>query len=183
MNEQFNEPLLSDPCIRKNVAYAAALSERMLPNYLMFGELVGFSSAASIRSIMDLVWEWIYIKNAKIDFEKQLAKLEAITPDPGEFDLYGVYPALNCCVALSTTIDLIGGGSEDMLDEVVQVSRDTINSFIEASGIDNGSSLLQEEANFKELVVHTLNSSDGVPVSLKELARNQGVSNLGISLV
>lgn len=182
MNNQSSEPSLSEPSVRKNVAYAAALCERMLPNYGMFCELVGFAGAGEIRSIMDLVWEWIYIKNAKIDFDKQQDKLEAITPDPKEFDLYGVYPALNCCVALTATIDLIRGESSDMLDEVVQVSLDTINSFIEASGVESADSLMQEERGFKEAVVHCLNGIEEVPCSLKDLARNQGVSNLGISL-
>lgn len=173
---------LNAPSVQKNVAYAAALCERMLPNYGMFCELVGFAGMREIRNIMDLVWEWVYVKNARIDFDKQLDKLELITPLPDDFDLYGVYPALNCCVALTTTIDLIRGESSDMLNEVIQVSQDTISSFITASGIENGSSLLQEEQSFKEEVLRCLNEDKDVPAELKELARNQGVSNLGISL-
>lgn len=167
---------------RKTVAFAAALCERMLPNYSLFCEVVGFSGGPEIKKVMDLVWEWVYVKNAKIDFEKQLEKLEIVTPDPSEFDMYGVYPALNCCVALATTIHLICGDSLDLLSEVIAVSQGTISSFIDAGGIENGTPLMEEELLFKEAVMEILNSGDTVSPELRMLAKNEGVSNLGISL-
>ena len=167
---------------RPVVAYAAALCERMLPNYQLFCESVNFSGFAEMRSILDLVWEWLYSSNARIDFEKQSAKLDAITPDPLEFDLYGVYPALDCCVAVSATLDLIQGESLDLVDEVSRISEETIRAFIEVSGTQMGQDLLEDDHNFKAAIVELLGTSGDVSNELKQLAKGHGVSNIGISL-
>lgn len=49
----------------------------------------------------DLVWEVLTVKDAKINFDSQLEKFEEAIPSADDYDLYGVYPAIDACVALS----------------------------------------------------------------------------------
>jgi uncharacterized protein YjaG (DUF416 family) len=39
-------------------------------------------------------------KDSKVNFDNQLEKLEEIIPSADDFDMYGVYPAIDACIAL-----------------------------------------------------------------------------------
>jgi len=43
----------------QQIAFAAALLERMLPNYQMFSEAADFGDAKILRNQIDLVWQWL----------------------------------------------------------------------------------------------------------------------------
>ena len=79
----------------QQVAFCAALLERMLPNYQMFAEHAEFGDYKVLRNQLDLIWQWLD-KNSrcKINYDAQIAKLEEQVPDPDAFDFFGVFPAL-----------------------------------------------------------------------------------------
>ena len=53
------------------------------------------------QNILNLVWEHLTVKGAKINFDNQLEKLENIIPDVNEYEFFGVLPAQEACEALS----------------------------------------------------------------------------------
>lgn len=85
----------------QNYTFMACLCERMYPNYHQFCTKTGFGDPLLYRRILDLVWEALTVQGAKVNFDSQLEKLEEGIPVADDFDLYGVYPAIDACVALS----------------------------------------------------------------------------------
>ena len=87
---------------RQHLTFMASLCERMYPNYQMFCKQTEFGDPAVYRRILDLVWETLVVKDAKVNFDSQLEKLEEAIPSAEDYDLYGVYPAIDACIALGT---------------------------------------------------------------------------------
>ncbi|WP_338061214.1 DUF416 family protein [Kushneria phosphatilytica] len=56
---------------RPGLAFMAALCERLLPNHLLYVELTGDGDAKGLRAVMDLIWEALAVRDARIDFERQ----------------------------------------------------------------------------------------------------------------
>lgn len=88
----------------QHVTFMACLCERMYPNYAMFCKQTEFGDGLLYRRILDLIWETLTVKDAKVNFDSQLEKLEEAIPAADDFDMYGVYPAIDACVALSELI-------------------------------------------------------------------------------
>ena len=144
------------------IAFSAALLERMLPNYHMFSDAADFGNAKILRNQLDIIWQWLdNNKTVKINAEAQLLKLEAETPDPEAFDFFGVFPALDACMALTALWQLMqskpvkkGKVPEADLEDVKSISRLSHNSvsyYIELLLIDEmGDNIAEgtdEEAN------------------------------------
>lgn len=138
------------------IAFSAALLERMLPNYQMFSEAADFGNAKVLRNQLDIIWQWLDNSNTvKINSEAQLLKLEAETPDPELFDSFGVFPALDTCMAFSALWQLMQikpskkpKASEIDVDDIQSISRLSHNSvsyYVEL--------LLLEESTDEELVI------------------------------
>ncbi|CAQ82495.1 MULTISPECIES: YjaG family protein [Photorhabdus] len=88
----------------QHLTFMASLCERMYPNYQMFCCQTGFAEPVLYRRILDLVWEILVVKDAKVNFDNQLEKLEQIIPSADDYDIYGVYPAIDACIALGEII-------------------------------------------------------------------------------
>ncbi|ALO33403.1 hypothetical protein CMT41_00740 [Colwellia sp. MT41] len=120
----------------QQIAFSAALLERMLPNYKMFSEAVDFGDAKILRNQLDIIWQWLANRNTvKINIDAQLLKLEAEIPDPEAFDSFGVFPALDACMALTALWQLMQSKplkksivSEVDLDDIKSISRLSHNS-------------------------------------------------------
>lgn len=118
------------------IAFSAALLERMLPNYQMFSEAADFGNAKVLRNQLDIIWQWLdNSSTVKINSDAQLLKLETETPNPEEFDSFGVFPALDACMALSALWQLMQVKpmkkpkiSEIEIDDVQSISRLSHNS-------------------------------------------------------
>ena len=118
------------------VTFAAALLERMLPNYQMFSEAANFGEAKILRNQLDIIWQWLADSRAvKINTDAQLTKLVPQTPDPEAFDFFGVFPALDACMGLTTLWQLMQvkpakkGKTDPLeLEDIQSISRLSHNS-------------------------------------------------------
>ncbi|OQP30080.1 MULTISPECIES: YjaG family protein [Pantoea] len=110
----------------QHLTFMACLCERMFPNYWAFCQQTEFADASLYRRILDLVWESLTVKDAKINFDSQLEKLEAAIPDGEAFDVYGVYPAIDACVALSEALHAMLSG--ETLEHAIEVSKTSITT-------------------------------------------------------
>src|SRR5690625_3143012 len=61
-------------------AFMAALCERLLPNYALYAQMAESGNPAALRAILDLVWERLSVREARIDFERQAEKLAELEP-------------------------------------------------------------------------------------------------------
>ena len=53
----------------QHVTFMACLCERMYPNYAAFCKETGFGDGHIYRRILDLIWETLTVKDAKVNFD------------------------------------------------------------------------------------------------------------------
>jgi uncharacterized protein YjaG (DUF416 family) len=191
------EPQLRSLDHSKLAAYCAALTERQFSNFVLFSKLVEFGNATQLETILDGVWQSLVPGGAKMNFEVQLDKVEANMPNLEEYEMYGASPALDAVVSLYSTLVCILEADVDEAIAVGNVSRECVAMFIELSEGDDQMSdeeiirlisnhdLMIQEDEFHEEVVERLKSAKTIDkaliTDLRELAHNQGFSNIGIS--
>jgi len=98
----------------------------MYPNYAIFCQQTAYGDAHLYRRILDLIWETLTVKDAKVNFDSQLDKLEEAIPAADDYDIYGVYPAIDACVALSELVHSRLSG--ETLEHAIEVSKESITS-------------------------------------------------------
>jgi uncharacterized protein YjaG (DUF416 family) len=195
---------MSDPRVDKEfydlkdwqlAAYCAAMSERMFPNFALFSRLMEFGDTNKMRQILDAVWDHLNNTGAKMNFEVQLDKVEANMPNIEEFDMYGASPALDAIVSLYSTLNTVLSADAGEVLNVSNMSREAVATFIEMNADDqisddelvryiNTHELMQQEDDFHADIIEIV--QDDLPrrealAELRELAHNDGYSNLGIS--
>ncbi|QQO62831.1 YjaG family protein [Providencia manganoxydans] len=178
----------------QHVTFMACLCERMYPNYQMFCQQSGFADTKAFRSILDLVWETLVIKDSKVNFDSQLEKLEEIIPSADDFDIYGVYPAIDACIALGEVIHSKLSG--ETLSHAIAVSEASIRTVAMLEMTQAGKEMSEEE--LKELssieeewdiqweIFRLLAACEERDLELikglKSDLREAGVSNIGITI-
>ena len=185
----------------QQVAFAGAILERMLPNYQMFSESSQFGDYPLLRNQLDLVWQWLDKNNQiKININAQLTKLEEQTPDPEAFDSFGVFPALDVCMAMMSLWQLMQSNGQDKSHEDIKsVSRLSLNSvsyYVELLLLDEGMSEIKAtDINAHPLTIWEKETQNELFDFLqfaaqskrscqlaKEMVLSEGLSNLGIEI-
>ncbi|GHB11391.1 YjaG family protein [Modicisalibacter luteus] len=180
---------------RQRLAFMAALCERLLPNYTLYAQMTGQGEPQGLRVVLDLVWEALLVREARIDFARQAEKLAELEP-PSDDDSFGARRAVETVVALSALLDALQGEAEEAPQEVSQVSRNGVQAFIEMTeGSDEDDAernaerirqhpLMDVEFDFQLAVLERVEDELGRDdlKSLRRFGRNGGVSNLGLSL-
>ncbi|AVF36769.1 YjaG family protein [Rahnella sikkimica] len=127
----------------QHVTFMASLCERMYPNYQAFCLETGFGEAQVYRRILDLIWETLVVKDAKVNFDSQLEKLEEAVPSSDDYDIYGVYPAIDACIALGELIHSRLSG--ETLSHAVAVSEASIRTVAMLEMTQAGKEMTDEE--------------------------------------
>lgn len=179
----------------QHITFMAALVERMYPNYAAFCQQTEFAEPQAFRQLLDAVWEVLTVKNAKINFERQLEKLEELIPTTEEFDIYLVYPAIDACVSMSTLIHTLLD-RDLLLESVLKVSQQSVASVAQLEEAQTGVEVTNENQKEIESVCAEWDMQWAIFRALKEAEerdvemirgirnelREEGVSNLGLSL-
>ncbi|UUM30451.1 YjaG family protein [Vibrio japonicus] len=179
----------------KQITFMACLCERMYPNYAMFCESTEFAEARIYKDILDSVWELLTVKNAKVNFERQLEKLEEIIPSSEDFEFYGVYPAIDACVGLST---LLHGllDRDDLFESMQKVSQQSVVTVAQLEEAQSGEEITNHNQKDNEAVCaewdvqwaifRPLKDAEERDIDLikdlREELREEGVSNIGVSV-
>ena len=177
----------------QHLTFMAALCERMAPNFKLFCQMNEFSAEAkTYQNILNLVWEYLTVKDAKINFENQLEKLETIIPDVNDYESFGVVPALDACQALAEILHaIIAGETLERAVEMSLISLGTVTSLLETeTGRDWSESELKEsediqaELDVQWQVYRLLKECEKRDIELildlKNEIRAEGISNIGI---
>ncbi|WP_406665037.1 YjaG family protein [Gallaecimonas sp. GXIMD1310] len=185
------KPLSTLPLLAQR-AFAAALAQRMLPNFLLFAEITDQPEAGlAVKSALDTVWEKLLNPKAKISFEKQQLKLAELEPEPEQYDFFGAYPALDSYLAVMTILAAMQDKDEQPALDISRLSRGSVQFFLNTQAeqaLDYAQldqlELWQQERDFQDALLAAV-SEPLTPEQLKavqQLGRNEGVSNLGIAL-
>ncbi|HHV6878064.1 YjaG family protein [Haemophilus influenzae] len=177
----------------QHLTFMAALCERMTPNFKLFCQMNELSvEAKTYQNILNLVWEYLTIKEVKINFENQLEKLESIIPDVNDYESFGVVPALDACQALAEILHaIIAGETLERAVEISLISLGTIRALLETeTGRDWSESELKEnediqtELDVQWQVYRLLKECEKRDIelilALKNEIRTEGISNIGI---
>ncbi|HII3848307.1 TPA: YjaG family protein [Pasteurella multocida] len=177
----------------QHITFMACLCERMLPNFQLFCQVVEQEENGKLyQNILNLVWEHLTVKGAKINFENQLEKLENIIPDLNEHQFYGALPAADACEALSELLHtLIAGSNLEQAIKISQLSLQTVATFLEQQAEQalsekalKESEEIQQELDLQWLIYRTLNACEkrdiALILDLKNELRSTGISNIGI---
>lgn len=183
----------------RRTAFMAALTERLLPNAGFYAEANGTASALDttreLRKLLDLVWEQLRVRDAKIDFSLQAEKVTAFEPDE-EDDSFGARRALEAVMALTACIDVLISEEPEAALKVSRLSTDGVRALIDlqaGEGIEQEAleamirehPLMIDERDFQDAVLESVEApqlSRDDWRALKQLGRNEDVSNLGLSL-
>ena len=165
----------------------------MYPNFQMFCHVAEQEENAKLyQNILNLVWEHLTVKGAKINFDNQLEKLENIIPDVNEYEFFGVLPAQEACEALSELLhSIIAGSTLEQAIRISQISLGTVASYLEMqnerelSEVElKNSEEIQEELDVQWQIYRLLNECEerDIPLilDLKNEIRSAGISNIGI---
>lgn len=181
---------------RQQSILSLLLLERMKPNYQLFVQVTEFPQPYELENLMQSLWDRTLVKGAKVNLSAMENKLEELTPDEHDFDMYGVYPAIYFCTAMLTYI--AGEASEDELDPVAvaKISQGCIVHLIEYQAgeeeLDNATirehELMQAETELLSSVIDWLESAklgkDAKQIQQQafDVAFADPVTNIGIEL-
>ena len=179
----------------QHLTFMVCLCERMYPNYHLFCEITEQPQNAKVyHNILNLVWEYLTVKEANINFENQLEKLENIIPDVNDYDFYGVVPALDACEGLAEVLHtIIAGASLEQAVKVSQLSLGTVAGYLETeydrtlSEVElKESDLIQQELDVQWQLYRALKEAERHDVELisdlKNALREEAVSNICIKI-
>lgn len=175
-------------------AFMACLCERMYPNYVLFCQQTNFAEPKKFKQILDLVWESLIVKEAKINFDLQLEKLEEQIPSLEDFDYYSVYSAVDACKALSEILHAYLSG--ETLESAIEVSKISLNTVAGVEMTEQNRQMTEDELKLLPAIIDELDIQweifrllrDATELDielikgLKEDIREAKVSNVGVFL-
>ncbi|MBB1269154.1 YjaG family protein [Shewanella sp. SR44-3] len=177
--------------------FAIALCQRMLPNYQLFSEVCEFGEPKVLSTALELLWQSQYDKKLKFNIDVHLQRLEDNTPDPSQFEAYGVYPAMDAAVGIGMLMAAIDGKNEEDIINISKLSSSTVANYIEAlsdesltdDALDDyvfAHEVMQEEKELQDALLAIIEANPDINAELVKGLRKDvidaGVSNIGISL-
>lgn len=186
----------------QQTVFCCALLERMLPNYAMFSQAAEFGDVNVLRNQLDLVWQRLDSKQkVKLNFDAQLEKLEEQIPDPEAFDFFGVFPALDVCMALMSLLQALQSKDAQEFANVSRLSHNSVSYYVElllveeSDEADDELSISTQQLNQHPLMEWEFATQNELFDFLKQAPENkqtcqqakamvleEGLSNLGIEI-
>lgn len=172
------------------VGFCAAMLTRQVPNFTLFCSLNDVEGDEQMNKALNQVWLALDAAISRKKFTTNVSllrdKVEVITPDSNDFDNFGVYPAIDCAMAMVATLNLIDREDDLGAVAVSKLSQGSVEAVILATEgeIDNQEikqhPLMQREIDFQTRLLLILTEQGLDPKKLKALALEDGASNIGI---
>lgn len=169
---------------------ANVLTERMLPNYQLFSQSVEFGEPKVLHTIVDIIWQKLAKHQVKLNLEVQQNKLFEQTPELGDYECFGVIPAIDCAMAINTMLVALEQKMDEDLINISKLSSSTVANYISAVEGDISDDalfnheMMQEERELQEYLLGRIEEQPKLnPAFVKELRQEFqgfGVSNIGI---
>ena len=185
----------------QQIAFSAALLERMIPNYKMFAKHAEFGEFSVLRNQLDIIWQWLDKNNrCKINYDAQINKLEPQVPDPQEFDFFGVFPAIDATMAMMSLLQAMQDKEIQGAEIVSRLSENSVSYYVELiiaeqRAENDESEITNKEIELDPLMEWEFDTQNELYYAIKELPENkdtclkikamvleEGLSNLGIEV-
>lgn len=184
-----NDQLTDLQAWQQNV-FCMALAEQNITHFKMFSQAIDSDNDKIADNILQLFWEKLTVKGAKINFTIQEENFDAIIPESSDHDFYGVYPAVDYCVIVNCIFNSFTIKSKEEAINASQTSFSTIASFIELQTdqeIDEAAlvqePLFIEHLEVQKTVLKMLNNerSPELIKSIRQYIKSLESTNIGIS--
>ncbi|TQV82922.1 DUF416 family protein [Aliikangiella coralliicola] len=129
--------------------FAAALMQRMLPNYAYFSQTAEFGDYSILTNQLDLVWQKLAGLSIKFNVDAQLDKLQQETPNDSSFEIYAVYPAIDVCTGMECLFLSFQDKEINCAREISQLSQSSVLAYLEFITMQQ-SQRQADEATLKE---------------------------------
>lgn len=175
---------------------ACYLCARMKPNYDIFHQLTEAGDPKILQGALDVVWQWLG-QGGKANFARWQEKVDEQTPSEHEYDVLGVYPAMEACTAISSMLQGLLDREEKPLLDVAKVSQGCIAHFLELTeGAELNAQdraelvrtheLVEYEVAVQQAMVSYLEQCQVVDAELvkevRQMITEEGVSSLGLAV-
>lgn len=175
--------------------FAIALCQRMLPNYQLFSEVCEFGDPQVLDTTLNLLWQSVYDNKLKLNIDIYLERLDLNTPEPADYDVYGVYPAMDAATALIALLSAIQSKVEEDIVNISKLSSSTVANYIEAisdveldeEAFDDyifNHEVMVEEKELQSSLLQLIEDNPKLKADFVKSLRNEiieaGVSNIGI---
>lgn len=175
----------------QQTVFALALAERMYPNYALYAQSTGKGNEAAFREALDSLWGYMTEKGSRVDLGAILESFEEHIPNPVKEENYGAYPALDACVALGCAYNSVICRLGEEAIEASNASIGSVAGFIEMLAERDFSDeelyeheLMESEMSFQVALMQEVDKPRDPEqiLAIRQMASQDGVSNLGISL-
>ena len=175
----------------QQTVFALALAERMYPNYALYAQSTGKGNEAAFREALDSLWGYMTEKGSRVDLGAILESFEDHIPNPVKEENYGAYPALDACVALGCAYNSVICRLGEEAIEASNASIGSVAGFIEMLAERDFSDeelyeheLMESEMSFQVALMQEVDKPRDPEqiLAIRQMASQEGVSNLGISL-
>ncbi len=133
-HDQLERVLAKLPSQRHRLAFAAGISERLLPNYETFSRDVGWGDPALLRSALDLVWRMVGGGRAMLGEIRELqAQMRMVTPDTeNHFASPLTSAALDAASAIHEALEVGYRDDARRVADIATFASDTVDLFVKA---------------------------------------------------
>ena len=175
----------------QQTVFALALAERMYPNYALYAQSTGRGNEGAFREALDSLWGYMTEKGSRVDLGAILESFEDHIPNPVKEENYGAYPALDACVALGCAYNSVICRLGEEAIEASNASIGSVAGFIEMLAERDFSDeelyeheLMESEMSFQVALMQEIDKPRDPEqiLAIRQMASQEGVSNLGISL-
>ena len=175
----------------QQTVFALALAERMYPNYALYAQSTGRGNEGAFREALDSLWGYMTEKGSRVDLGAILESFEEHIPNPVKEENYGAYPALDACVALGCAYNSVICRLGEEAIEASNASIGSVAGFIEMLAERDFSDeelyeheLMESEMSFQVALMQEVDKQRDPEqiLAIRQMASQDGVSNLGISL-
>lgn len=175
----------------QQTVFALALAERMYPNYALYAQSTGKGNESAFREALDSLWGYMTEKGSRVDLGAILESFEEHIPNPVKEENYGAYPALDACVALGCAYNSVICRLGEEAIEASNASIGSVAGFIEMLAERDFSDeelyeheLMESEMSFQVALMQEVDKQRDPEqiLAIRQMASQDGVSNLGISL-
>ena len=117
---------------RHRVAFAAAVGERLYPNYVIFSEQQGWGNPQLLRSALDVVWKFSAGEEiAEHNLQQLREKLYNIIPSADDFPAAITSAAIDAASAIYEALGVCIDGSAHRAADIAGFAYDTIHMYVQ----------------------------------------------------
>ena len=181
----------------KLCAITTSLAEQSWPNFALFAEIAEYEGGSEVRHCLNMLWDHVAGLQSSKNFDRLVERLDDNTPDPDNYTMYGVQPALDTIVGTHCALQCAMTASEEETASIMTLSLSTISKMVKYTEGDTlkGTELSQYIAKHPlylaqqsfidellEMIKKEKKQNNATMKIISQFAQNEGVSQLGISL-